>query len=47
MVSKVDEVKFLGIIVDSKLTFKHHLENVLSKFSSVSELFSVTVIIYQ
>ena len=36
MVDIVDETKFLGIIVDSKLTFKHHFENVLSKLSSVS-----------
>ena len=28
--------KFLGIIIDSKLTFKHHFEIVLSKLSSVS-----------
>ena len=35
-VSKVDEAKFLGIIIDSKLTFKHHFENVLKKLSSVS-----------
>ena len=34
----VDEAKFFGIIVGSKLIFKQHFENVLSKLSSVSRI---------
>ena len=35
-VNIINEAKFLGIIVHTKLTFKHHFDNVLSKLLSVS-----------
>ena len=35
-VNIADAAKCHGIIVDSKLAFKHHFENVFSKLSSIS-----------
>ena len=39
VIKRVDTIKFLGIIIDNRLTWKPHLENIINKISKFTGIF--------
>ena len=38
-IENVDHAKYIGVTLDSSLTFKHHIENICNKLSSYFRIF--------